>query len=561
MAEATRHTIGRFLDDIAARYGERDAICGEATSLSYAELRQQARSLAKGLVRAGVTKGSHVAILLGSRPEWAVAYFGASLVGAVVVPINTFATPRELDYILRHSDASTLILQTKVVGNRFLDDLVERHPEVARTGDGFIACEALPHLRRVYSFESDETRVGNARSVPSWQRLFDSDSDVSDAMLDAIVDEVAPTDDAMIVYTSGTTAMPKGVVHLQRAPVIQAWCWAGQMGLSPEDVVYSTYPFFWTAGIAMALGGSLASGARLVIDEIFHPEQALARIEAERATVVQAWPHQETAMADHPSARTRDLSSVRKIEFVRALSKIVGLEKDEWGTHGSYGMSETFTICSSVPASSPADVREKTSGRPLPGMTIRIVDPESGKVLGAGEKGEIAVKGLTLMRGYHKVDPENVFDEDGFFHSQDGGSLDEDGYLYWSGRLSNLIKTGGANVSPIEIESVLADRTDLRVAMAVGVPHQTLGEVVVLCVVPAAESDPQEAELRGYLRERLAAFKVPKRVLFFSAAELSLTANQKIQVEPLRAAAEERLCIERAVIDGVLYEPKENLAN
>jgi fatty-acyl-CoA synthase len=199
-------------------------------------------------------------------------------------------------------------------------------------------------------------------------------------------------------------------------------------------------------------------------------------------------------------------------------------------------MSETFTICASVPATTEASIRERTSGLPLPGMTLRIVDPETGARLSDQEKGEIAVKGLTLMRGYHKVDPDRVFDEDGFFLSQDGGSFDAEGYLLWSGRLSNLIKTGGANVSPLEIEDALTERDDLRAGLAVGVPHPTLGEIVVLCAVPAAGQQPVEAEIREFLRNRLAAYKVPKRVLFFEASELSLTANQKIQVEPLREA-------------------------
>jgi len=546
---ATRYTIACFLDDIVERHGDRVAICGEDLALSYRELRTRAHAFAKGLVAAGVVKGSRVAILLGSRPEWAVAYFGASLLGAVVVPVNTFAKPEELDHILRHSDASVAVLQTEVAGNRFVDDLLERHPRLGQGQNGRLECPALPHLRQLFSFDAaGADRAG----ITSFGELVANGQSVDDALIDAMANEIDPGDDALIVYTSGTTALPKGVVHMQRAPVIQAWRFAEHMGLTPDDVVYSSYPFFWTAGIAMALGGSLASGARLVIDEVFHPARALERIEREGATAVQAWPHQEKALAEHPTAKGRDLSRVHKIEFARALSKMVGLEKDVWGTHGSYGMSETFTICSSVPATTSAEIREKTSGRPLPGMSIKIVDPQTGAPMGEGEPGEIAVKGLTLMRGYHKVDSANVFDAEGFFRSQDGGHL-EDGYLYWSGRLSNLIKTGGANVSPLEIESVLDERDDVRVGMAVGVPHPTLGEVVIACVVPASGHVLEEGEVRAYLRERLSAYKVPKRVLFFEASDLALTGNQKIQVGPLREAAETRLQAERAEIDGAVY--------
>ncbi len=550
--DASRYTLPRFLADTVERFGTRVAIEGDARALRFDELESEARAFAKGLIAAGVAKGSRVAVLLGSRPEWAVAYFGCGLVGAVMVPVNTFAKPEELDHVLRHSDAALAILQTGVEGvsgTRFVDDLLARHPELAQGENGSLACAALPCLRRLYAFAP----VGEAPdAAESTDRFLEAGQAVTDEVLDAVAREVHPSDDALIVYTSGTTALPKGVVHMQRAPVIQSWQWAEQMGLTPEDVVYSSYPFFWTAGIAMALGGCLASGAKLVIDEVFEPGRALERIEACGATAVQAWPHQEKALAEHPTAGKRDLSRVKKIEFARALARVVGLEKDEWGTHGSYGMSETFTICSCVPATTAPEIREKTSGRPLPGMTIKIVDPETGETLPEGVEGEIVVKGATMMRGYHKVDPENVFDADGFFHSQDGGHL-KDGYLYWSGRLSHLIKTGGANVSPLEIESALDARDDVRVGMAVGVPHPTLGEVVIACVVPAAGTSPSEDEIRSDLRARLSAYKVPKRVLFFEASELSLTGNQKIQVGPLREAAEKRLAEEGAEIDGATY--------
>jgi acyl-CoA synthetase (AMP-forming)/AMP-acid ligase II len=186
-------------------------------------------------------------------------------------------------------------------------------------------------------------------------------------------------------------------------------------------------------------------------------------------------------------------------------------------------------------------------------MAFRIVDPVSGAPVAEGASGEIAVKGVTLMRGYYKVTPESTFDPDGYFRTQDGGWLDGEGYLHWTGRLSNLIKTGGANVSPIEIEETLAKHPAVKVALAVGVPHPTLGEVVVLCAVPVEGSRIDEAELRAFLRERLAAYKVPKRVLAFRADELAYTGNQKVQVAPLREAARKRLEEEGAVIDGYRY--------
>jgi len=294
-------------------------------------------------------------------------------------------------------------------------------------------------------------------------------------------------------------------------------------------------------------------GATLLLQEVFEPGAALALIEAERATAVHAWPHQQKALGEHPSASKRDLRSVRKVDFSAPIAKLAGLEKDEYGTGASYGLSETFTIAAMLPADAPLELRKQTSGRALPGMTLRIVDPVSGQELATGAAGEIAVKGVTLMRGYYKVAPENCFDADGYFRTQDGGSLDAQGYLHWTGRLSNLIKTGGANVSPVEIEECLAKHPSIKAAVAVGVEHATLGEIVVLCVVPVEGAKIDETQLRAWLRERLAAYKVPKRVLVFPAEELAYTGNQKVQVAPLREAARQRLAAEGAVIDGHRY--------
>ncbi len=550
--DESRYSAPRFLEDVVLRGGDRPAIRFEGTDLRYAELNRQVRALAKGLIAGGVSKGARVGVLMANRPEWVVASFAIGLVGGVLIPVNTFATPDERDYILRHSDASLLLLQRTLLSRDFLDELRESHPEIAAAAPGRLRCPALPALRQLVVFGGE-----SQGAVVGWEDFLAGGEGVTDELLDEMSAEVTPADDGVIIYTSGTTAHPKGVLHFQRAPVIQSWRFAEYMELGPDDVVWTAQPFFWTAGMAMSLGATLAAGACLVLQETFEPESALALIERERATTVHAWPHQEKALAEHPDAKTRDLSSVRKIECGSPLAPLTGVEKDEWGMYGSYGLSETFTLASALPASAPPDLRRHTSGPPLPGMSIHIVDPKTGDVLPRGEKGEVAVKGATLMRGYYKVDPSFYFDAEGYFHTQDGGWLDEDGYLHWTGRLSNLIKTGGANVSPLEIERALSPSAEIRAGFAVGVPHPVLGEAIVLCAVRAdgatIDEPSREKSIREQLREKLAAYKVPKRVLFFDADELEYTANQKIQVGPLRETVLARLEQERAEIDGVRY--------
>jgi acyl-CoA synthetase (AMP-forming)/AMP-acid ligase II len=540
--DSPRLTLGRFLDDVTAAGGERRALHFEARALSYADLGREVRRLARALVGAGVAKGARVAVQMANRPEWVVAAFAIGRVGGVLVPVSTFAASDERDWILRHSDASLLLLQPALRKRRFRDELVADHPDLGAGTPGRLRCPALPQLRRVAC-------LGDA----SWDELLGLGDDVPDALVDALCAQVEPSDDALVIYTSGTTALPKGVVHRHRAPVLQSWRFAELLRLDAGDRVWTTYPFFWTAGICMSLGATLAAGATLVLQESFEPEAALDLIERERATTVHAWPHQHKALGEHPSLARRDLSALRKIEITSPLAAQAGVRDDVYGTGGAYGLSETFTVASMLPCDAPAEERHRTHGTALPGMEYRIVDPETGAPLPPGTPGEIAVRGVTLMRGYAKVSPELVFDADGWFRTQDAGSLDADGNLHWTGRLSNLVKTGGANVSPLEIEEALARFDGLRAALAVGVPHPTLGEALVLCAVAAEGAAPSEDAVRGFLRERLAAYKVPRRVLFFRPDELSYTGNQKIQVGPLREKALVRLAAEGAAIEGHRY--------
>jgi acyl-CoA synthetase (AMP-forming)/AMP-acid ligase II len=395
------------------------------------------------------------------------------------------------------------------------------------------------------------------QAVESWQSLLDWGSDVSDALLDAVTAEVHPSDDGLIIYTSGTSSRPKGVLHMQRAAVIQSYRLADYMRLSPEDRVFTAQPFFWTAGIVWSLGATLAAGARMLLQETFQPGEALDLIESQRATVLHAWSHQEKLLAEHETIRKRDLSSLKKIEFNSLLAPIVGLREDSWGAYSSFGTTETFTMATMFPADTPAETRHSSHGRPLPGMQLRIVDPETGEPQGLDTPGEIAIRGVTLMRGYYKVEPERCFDEAGFFRTRDGGRLDDDGTLHWTGRLSDMIKTGGANVSPVEIEVALSDCPGLRAGLAVGVPHPSFGEVVILCVLSIAGAAPDAEAIRNYLRERLAAYKLPRHVLFFGEHEISFTGTQKVQVGPLRQEVLRRLRAERIVIEGFEYSDED----
>jgi acyl-CoA synthetase (AMP-forming)/AMP-acid ligase II len=530
-----RLTLAAYIEDICLRHPEREALVFGQDRISYGGLLAHVRALAKSLIAAGVSKGTKVGILVANRPEFVIGSFATSLAGGVIVPISTLATAAEREHIVRHSDASLLIMQGRLRKHDYLAQLEAGHPELFTRPPGRLVDPHFPFLRRIVA-------VGPTRGVvEGWDRFMELGQSVSDSLLDAAAGEVTVADDAIIVYTSGTTALPKAVLHTHRSVTVQMWRWGLQLGLGAKDRVWSAMPFFWTAGFSMLLGGTLSSGSTLVLQEVFEPAAALELIERERITTLHSLEHTDAQLASHPDARVRDLSSLTYLRQTSSLRTIIGPGDGTWDTQSGYGGTETFTISTALPAFAPEKIRSSCHGLPLPGMRIRIVDPETGQTMDAGQTGEIVVKGVTLMRGYYKLPAEAAFDADGWFHTCDAGYFDDAGYLHWSGRISRLIKTAGANVSPIEVESRAAGLKMLGVTCAVGIAHPTLGEAVVLAGIPLEGVEFDEARLRDYLRQHLASYKVPKRILLFDEGELDFTSNEKVRAEQVRRLVIDRL--------------------
>jgi len=515
--------MGGLLTETTARHAGREALCfhdGDAVvRWTYEELARRAHRFAQALVAAGVGKGTRVALLMGNRPEWVEAAFGVALAGGVLVPVNTLFEPPEIEHVLAHSDSAVLIYQERLAHHRY-------HEQVqSMLGD-------LPYLTTLACLGRD-----------SYTEFLAAGDAVDDDVALRRAAMVSPHDDALVVYTSGSTGKPKGVLHAHRAPALQSWRFGRHLCLDPSARVWSAFPFFWTAGYCMVMGATLAAGACVVLQELFEPGAALELLESERVTNPHAWPHQLAALEGHPDWESRDLSAVVHVDSFTAFGRhpSVKIEDDAWSPRAAYGLTETFTIISSMPADTPAVQREGHEGAILPGNVVRIVDASTGEEQPVGAPGEIRVKGPTLMKGYVKVAPEEVFDPEGFFATGDAGFVDGRGHLHWVGRTSDLIKTGGANVSPVEIDNELLRHPGLHSALAVGVPHPTLGEIVVVCAVAQPGCDVDEDGVRDFLRGRLASYKLPRRVLFFAEDELSLTGNAKIRVDELRTLATERL--------------------
>jgi fatty-acyl-CoA synthase len=531
-------SVGEFVRSAAERFGESEAIVDEARRLTYVELAQRVDTVARALVKAGVRSGSRVALVMGNTVDFVESLFAVCAIGAVAVPINTFALADERHWTIAHSDASALLTASEIRGHRYVADLLAHAPTLASCAPGEVYVPEFPSLRSVVV-------LGETDAAPwhtSWDDFLAAGRVVPGEVVAALRDAVSPADQAMILYTSGSTDRPKAVVHRQRAFCIQSQRLAELMDTRPADRVWSSLPLFWTAGLVMGLGSSMAAGATTVLQESFDPPLTLDLLERERVTTIHAPPHIAARLADLPDITTRDLSALVRMSGRSPLPSVLGRTGDAWDPVGAYGLSETFTVVTGVPADADPGDRGRSKGPLLPGVRIRIVGPD-GEDLPRGEVGEIAVWSPTMMCGYHKADPGDGFDERGYVRTKDAGFLDDDGLLHWEGRQSGVIRTGGANVSPYEVETVLSSWKRVQLAQVVGIAHPTLGEEIVALVV-RRDDDPVTAEdVLGHLRGSLAAYKVPRRVLFVSVEDFEMTGTDKVRAEGARQLAERLLTV------------------
>jgi acyl-CoA synthetase (AMP-forming)/AMP-acid ligase II len=535
-------TLPGFLREVTQAYHDREALVFHSAAgvirWTYGELWERAIEVARALRAVGVGRDSRVGVLMTNRPEWIAAAFGISLAGGVAVTLSTFATPAELDYLLRASDISVLLFEQRVLKRDLAATLTELEPEIGTAVPGALRSARYPFLRRL-------AVLGEAAggAIDGWDAFLARGRGEPRELVEATAAATHPSDTAVLFFSSGSTSKPKGILSAHRGVAIQLWRFRRMYGFTPEDHIrgWTANGFFWSGNFAIAFGATFASGGALVLQPTFDATEALDLMQAERVNFLFAWPHQWAQLEAAPNWRATDLSSMRFVDADTPIARHPTVSTT-WREPGhAYGNTETFTISTCFPANTPDDVIAGSSGEPLPGMTVKIVDPLTGVVLARGERGEICVKGPTLMLGYVGTPLAETLDDEGFFHTGDGGYLDDAGRLYWQGRLTDIIKTGGANVSPIEVDEALAGHLGIKVARTVGVPHDTLGEVVVVCIVPQADARLVAEEIRTFLRERLASYKVPRHVLFFRDEEITLTGSAKIKSSDLRELAAKRL--------------------
>jgi acyl-CoA synthetase (AMP-forming)/AMP-acid ligase II len=536
-------TLPGYLREVCERYGANEALAfrhpdGRAERWTYVQLWDRAMDVARALVAAGVGKDSRVGVMMTNRPEWLAAFFGVGLAGGVAVTLSTFSTGPELDALLKAGCVELLLFEAQVLKKDFAELLVELAPEIRQAAPGALAARAFPYLRRLVAI-GESPAVGGA--IEPWAGFLARGEAISPQLVAARAAAVKPADPGVLFFSSGSTGKPKGILSAHRAVAVQLWRWRWYVAADEPLRTLSANGFFWSGNFCQTFGPTLSSGGLVVLQPTFDPPETLRLIAAERVNYTVGWPHQWVRLEEAPNWAEADLSSLRYVDRSMPLARHPTASIDWAEPRWSYGNTETFTIVTGFPAGTPEAVAGDTHGAVLPGAVVKVVDPLSGEIVARGVSGEIAAKGATLMLGYVGVPLDETLDDEGFFRTGDGGRIDDRGRLVWEGRMTDIIKTGGANVSPVEVDAELALCPGVKIGRTVGVPHETLGEMVVACVAPEPGAAIDEARVRDFLRERLASYKTPRRVVFVAEDDLSLTGSAKVRVSALRELAARRL--------------------
>jgi len=496
-------TLPHLLRRAAELYGDHDFIVLADRSISFAEAERETALLAKHLLMVGVGKGTRVGVLLPTGIEWAMAWLAAARVGAMSMLFPATYRAAELRRALRIGDVALLVAPRAMLGKDCEVLLEEAVPSLSGNHGGVIYDPEVPFLRSILM-------VGG--SDRAWATQIDLSTApphaIDDRLLKAVESEVSPADPLLVIYTSGSSADPKAVVHTHGATIRKVQpelgvCLPGSRG----GRTFCAMPFFWVGG-PQDLLGALLTGTTIVTQERFDAEEALELLDRERCNSITGWATMYEQLRAHPSYPSRNLEALQ----LSAMTPIVSAKGDP----RNLGMTETF---------GPHANREW--------FDYKVIDPETGELLTGGEEGEFCVRGFGLMAAMYKKEREEVFDADGYYHTGDRGYI-EDGQIWFRGRYSEMVKSGGANVSPLEVERVLQSFSEVQLAFVLGLPDASRGEVVAAAVVPVPGAEVRPDELRQRANRELSAYKVPTRWLVLKDADVPWLPSGKPNKRALR---------------------------
>jgi acyl-CoA synthetase (AMP-forming)/AMP-acid ligase II len=502
-------TVAEILRHQARSRADHTLLVCDGDRISYAEAERRSAELARGLIAQGGGKGTHVGLLYANGTEFVVGMLAAARIGAVVIPFSTFATARELRQQLVDSDTEIMLATRSFRSHDYVQRLAEVLSHTALDTDERLFAAAAPQLRHV---------------IVNSGRVYRIARTVAPGLLEAMEDDVDGSDPLAIVYTSGSTSTPKGVVHTHAGLLGHQRNLNEIRGLTADEKLFCNSPFFWIGGFAFGLLATLVAGSTLVCSNAVDPGQTLDLLEAEKPTMTNGFAAGIAHLADHPSFPGRELSSMRRGNLYPIMAPGVRPADPEL-RHNMLGLTEAGSVVLiSGDESDQPESRRGSFGKPAPGFDTMILAPEASGI------GELCIRGPYVMQRYYKRSREECFDADGWFHTGDLVRADADGFFSYVGRLSAMIKTAGANVSAAEVEKAIAKVTGAE-AHVVGIPDAERGELVAAVV---AQPGLDEAALRERLKKELSAYKIPKRFIALPRAEIPQLSSGKVDTQQLR---------------------------
>ena len=525
-------TVGDLLTRLATVVPRQPALLYRVRPrYTFSDLEQEARTIARGLMALGVAPGERVVVWATNVPEWVVLQFALAKIGAILVTANTALRARDIDYLIRQSEAATLITIRGVKGLDY----------VAALDEIGAARGAVPGLQRLI-FIGEDAPTG----FTPYEDLRSAAVETSDEALDRRSAAVGVDDVINMQYTSGTTGFPKGVMLSSRNIVNNGFALGAGLAFTPDDRLCLCVPLFHCFGCVIGVLGAYTHGACLCPIETFDPLRVLETIERERCTALYGVPTMFLAELEHPEFARFDLTSLRTGIMAGALCPEPLMRRVQSDMHLgeitiAYGMTESSPGITLTPRDASLQQRSQTVGVVLPDLEVKIVDPATGSARAVLERGELCVRGYNVMKGYYNnADATRAaIDAEGWLHTGDEASIDADGFVRITGRIKDLIIRGGENISPKEIEDCLREHRGVADAYAYGLNDDYFGEVVAVAVRQAPGATPTEGELATWCGDRLARFKVPKYIRFVS--EFPMTASGKIQKYKLREEHEAQL--------------------
>ena len=533
-------TMPNVIADIVRQYGDREFLVESSRRFTYADVDRMSSHLARGYVAAGIGKGTRVGIVMPNASDWVINWWALSRIGALTISLSTFFQSRELAWSLKEADIDTLLIVGEYAHHDYIERLERAIPDLASQQSPRLILKSHPYLRRIVVW-GDCDRPWATQGPDALLAMADAEPAFDAEFLKQIEANVSPADEMIGICTSGSTAEPKIVIHTHASAIGLTYTFRKYVRIAMDDRNYCGMPFFWIGGLNVNLMPVMYEGACMVFSDTPAVDDVLKAMSSEKVTRVSMWPAQLAPVVEKALASNTDLSSVRRgllppadqsgnpIPLSRRATAILGMT-ESFGMHGG-GWADMVL----------PEGKGGCWGYEIEGIERKIIDPATGKELPLGQVGELYIRGFTLMRGYYKREWRDVFQPDAFFATGDLCRIDEDGYIWFTGRGTEMVKTAGANVAPREVEMLMMTYPVVLEAIVFGLPDPLKGENLVAVVIPRDGATIDSDQLLTRMRQDISAYKVPKQIVVMNYGDIPRTDAGKPRKPVLRGLVAERL--------------------